>query len=162
MTKKNKLKPKPTIKKMKVPEKRELLDPKTGETIWVDSFVFEERDANFHKIWLWHIIQALDLIGNQKIKILTHILSNINADNLFIGTQRDIAEETETAKQTVTDTMNMLQQADIIKKRRSGVYFINPNTIFKGNNNKRMNILYQYHDTQTKPKKSKKTDEEKE
>ncbi|HDR8306450.1 TPA: replication/maintenance protein RepL, partial [Bacillus cereus] len=24
----------------------------------------EERDANFHKLWLGHIIQSLDLIGN--------------------------------------------------------------------------------------------------
>jgi DNA-binding transcriptional regulator YhcF (GntR family) len=150
MTKTNKRKSKPTTKNMKIPEQRELVDPKTGEKILVDSFVFEERDANFHKIWLWHIIQALDLIGNQKIKILSYILENVNADNLFIGTQRDIADATGTAKQTVTDTMNMLQQVDIIKMRQHGVYFVNPNAIFKGNSKKRMNILYQYYDVETK------------
>jgi hypothetical protein len=150
MTKTNKRKAKSTTKKLKINEPRLLVDPKTGEEIWVDSFVFEERDANFHKIWLWHIIQALDLIGNQKIKILSYILENIRPDNLFIGTQRFIAEATESSLKTVTDTLKMLHQADIIKMQHAGVYFVNPNTIFKGERKKRMNILYQYIDLKEK------------
>lgn len=153
MMKTDKRKAKPTSKKMKIAEERLLVDPKTGEEFRTNIFTFEERDANFHKIWLWHIIQALDLIGNQKIKILAHILENIRPDNLFIGTQRDIATATETAIQTVTITMKMLQQADILKMQQHGVYFINPNTIFKGNNEKRMNILYQYLDIKQTSKK---------
>jgi hypothetical protein len=131
---------------MKIEKERILVDKETGEEFPANYFEIEERDANFHKIWLWHIIQALDLIGNQKIKILSYILENIDTGNQFIGSQRIIAEETETSIQTVTITMKMLQETDIIKMRQHGVYYVNPNAIFKGDNKKRMNILYRYHD----------------
>jgi len=151
MTKTNK-KRQVTRKPIKVSERREIVDKQTGEV--VDEYVFkiEERDANFHKLWLWHLAAALDLIGNQKIKILSHILENTRQDNIFIGSQQAIADATETATQTVTITMKMLMVADIIKMQQRGVYMINPDVIFRGDAKKRMNILYEYHDTSKEKK----------
>jgi len=152
---KNKNKKAKTHKAFPVWHKEEVIDKETGELVDRYNVEMEERDANFHKIWLWHIAHVLDLLGSQKIKILSYILENTNSDNLFIGTQRAIAEKTETAKQTVTDTIHMLVGANIMKKQQSGVYLINPEVIFRGGTNKRMDILYRYHDTtkKTEPKK---------
>ena len=138
---------------MPVWHKEEVIDKETGELIARFKFEVEERDANFHKIWLYHIACVLDLIGNQKIRILSYILENTNSDNIFVGTQQIIVEETESSKQTVTDTIKMLVDANIMQKKHSGAYFINPNVIFRGRNNKRMDILYQYHDTSKKKEK---------
>ena len=38
----------------------------TGELKEMQVIDIEERDANFHKLWLGHILQSIDLIGNQK------------------------------------------------------------------------------------------------
>ena len=140
-----------TRKIIKVGGMREFIDPETGEKI--DQYVLnmEERDANFHKVWLWHLAEALELIGNQKMKILSYIFENAK-DNLFVGTQRMIAEATETAYQTVSITMKLLMEADIIKLRHAGVYLINSDVIFKGGTNKRMNILYEYYSVNKKSK----------
>lgn len=146
-----------TKKMIKVPKREEVIDPKTGQLVDRYTFEIEERDANFHKLWLWHIAAALDLIGNQKIKILSYILTNTNSDNIFIGTMRTIAEATESATKTVNDTVIMLLDADIIKRQQSGVYLINPEVIFKGGTNKRMDILYQYYTEPKKPGRPKKT-----
>ena len=154
MTKTNNKKQKITRKPMKITERKEFIDPETGEK--VDQYIYkmEERDANFHKLWLWHIAYALDLLGNQKIKVLSYILETMNTDNIFIGTQRAIAEQTGTSLETVNITMQMLLEADVLKKQQNGVYFINPEVIFKGGTNKRMDILYQYYTNE--PKKAKK------
>lgn len=142
-----------TVKPIKTFKRGEYVDPKTGELVERYSIEIENKDADFHKLWLWHIAAALELIGNQKIRILSYILENTREDNLFVGTQQMIGEATETSRQTVTLTMNMLKEADIIKMQHSGAYFINPEVIFKGTNNKRLEVLYQYHaPKQKKPK----------
>jgi len=154
MTKLKERKQSTTRKPMKITERKEFIDPMTGEKVNQYVFKLEERDANFYKLWLGHIITALDLIGNQKIRILSYILENINRDNIFIGTQRAIATETKTSTQTVTITLKALMDADIIKRQQSGVYLINPDVIFKGGTNARMDILYQYYNVDVKKKKN--------
>ena len=142
-----------TKKPMKNWHREEVIDPQTGELVDRYRFQIEEQDVNFHKLWLWHLATALELIGNQKIKILSHILTNINSDNLLIGTMRAIAEATESSTKTVNDTIQMLLDADVLRKRQAGVYFLNPEIMFRGGTNKRMDILYQYHDTSKKKEK---------
>ncbi|KKB33698.1 hypothetical protein QY97_03083 [Bacillus thermotolerans] len=104
----------------------------------------EERDANFHKMWLGHVLESLDMIGNQKIRVAMFIMNNVNSDNEFIMTYRIIAEKTGISLQTVSETMKALQESDFIKKIRNGYYRINPDVMFKGGKNKRMEILIRY------------------
>ena len=144
---------KETTKPIPVWHREEVIDPQTGEVIERYNVKIKERGANFHLMGLFHMTAALDLFGNQKTKILSYILENTNSDNIFLGTQRTIAEKTETSVNTVNSTIQMLVNADIMQKKHSGVYFINPNVIFKGGTNKRMDILYQYHDTSKKKEK---------
>jgi len=161
MTKTNEKKQHVTRKPIKISERKELVDPATGELIDQYIIKIEDRDANFHKLWLWHIASALELIGNQKIKILSHILESMNTDNLFIGTNRAIAEKTETSTKTVNITLKMLMEADILRThQQAGVYLINPDVIFRGGTNKRMDILYQYYQEELKPKPKKKGKEQ--
>jgi DNA-binding transcriptional regulator YhcF (GntR family) len=133
-----------TRKKTKFIGNRNLIDQQTGEVITVQEVSIEERDANFHKIWMSHVIQALDLIGNQKIKILNILLENANKENLVIMTQRKISDISKVSYKTVAITMKMLQDSDFIIKKQSGVYFINPEMIFKGGSGERMRILFDY------------------
>lgn len=133
-----------TRKKTKVIGTKTFIDADTGELNEMHVISIEERDANFHKIWLGHIVQALDLIGNQKIKVVNYILTNLNSDNLFIKTQRDVAEELKISYRTVALTFKALQAADFMRQPKRGIYQINPNVIFKGGKEKRLNILLQY------------------
>src|SRR5699024_4990247 len=137
-------KPNTTRKKVKFLGTKEFIDASTGEKETMQVTNIEERDANFHKIWLGHMLEILDMIGNQKIRVAMFIMENINKENELIMTYRVIAEKTNTSLQTVSETMKALQESNLLSKIRNGYYRVNPDVIFKGGRNDRMNVLLRY------------------
>ena len=137
-------KPNTTRKKVKFLGIKEFIDASTGEKETMQVTNIEERDANFHKIWLGHMLESLDMIGNQKIRVAMFIMENINKENELIMTYRVIAEKTNTSLQTVSETMKALQESNLLSKIRNGYYRVNPDVIFKGGRNDRMNVLLRY------------------
>src|SRR5699024_7622451 len=131
-------------KKVKFLGTKEFIDASTGEKETMQVTNIEERDANFHKIWLGHMLESLDMIGNQKIRVAMFIMENINKENELIMTYRVIAEKTNTSLQTVSETMKALQESNLLSKIRNGYYRVYPDFIFKGGRNDRMNVLLRY------------------
>ena len=113
----------------------------------------EERDANFHKIWLSHILNSIDLIGNQKTKLAFWILDNIDSENQLIMTQRKIAKNSGISLYTVSETLKVLMDSNFLQKINSGAYRVNPNVLWKGGKSARMNILFKYHQNEKTDKK---------
>lgn len=104
----------------------------------------EEVDINWDKIWLGEVMEALEQVGNKKIKVANYILTHRDkVTNFLIQTQREIAEACGVSKQTVTSTLKALEMADLIVAK-SGVYQVNPDRIAYGKHNKRMAILRIY------------------
>lgn len=120
------------------------INQQTGELQEMQVINIEERDANFHKIWLGHMVQTLDMLGNKKIKVLNYILQNLTEENLFIMTQRQLAKKLEISLDTVISTMRILQETAFLNLIQSGVYRVSPNAIFKGGKSNRLNVLYKY------------------
>lgn len=133
-----------TRRKLKVIGTETYINQQTGEIQEMQVINIEERDANFHKIWLGHIVQALDMLGNKKIKVLNYILQNLTEENLFIMTQRQLAKKLEVSLDTVISAIRILQEAKFLKLIQSGVYRISPDAIFKGGKTNRLNVLYKY------------------
>lgn len=97
-----------TRKKMKIIGKETYINQKTGEINEMQVIDIEERDANFHKIWLKHILTSIDLIGNQKMKLAFWILDNMDSENQLIMSQREMARKNEISTKTVTQTLKIL------------------------------------------------------
>lgn len=135
---------KTTRKKVKVLGTQSYINTNTGEVEEMQVTSIEERDANFHKIWLGHLLESLDMIGNQKIRVAMFIMNNLNSENEFLMTHRIIADKTGISVKTVTETMKILQESGFLNKIRNGYYRINPDIIFKGGKENRMNILIKY------------------
>ena len=134
-----------TRKKVKVIGHQEYINRDTGEIENMQVVNIEERDANFHKLWLGHILQSIDLIGNQKTKLAFWILDNLNSENQLIMTQRKIAEKSGISYQTVSFTIKALIDSNFLMKINSGAYRVKPDVLFKGGKNNRLNVLLQYH-----------------
>ncbi|WP_026747106.1 replication/maintenance protein RepL [Listeria monocytogenes] len=139
-----------TRKKIKVIGTETYIKQDTGEIKEMNVINVEERDANFHKLWLGHIIQSLDLIGNKKIKVLNFIMNNLNSENYFLMTQQEMEKELGISRKTISDTMKALQESDFLTLVRSGTYRINPDVLFKGGKNNRLSVLIEYHDQKNK------------
>lgn len=134
-----------TSKKQKFIRSKVLYD-ENGEAIPFQEVMVEERDFNFHKVWLHHFINSLDSISNQKLKLAFWIVDNLNCDNQLIMTQRKISEKTGMSLYTVVNTMKALQEGEppFLIRINSGAYQVNPDIIWKGNHSKRMGIVYDY------------------
>ena len=144
---------KTTRRKMKIVGKQAYIDQETGEMNEVQVIDIEERDANFHKIWLSHILNSIDLIGNQKTKLAFWILDNIDSENQLIMTQRKIAKNSGISLYTVSETFKVLMDSNFLQKINSGAYRVNPNILWKGGKSARMNILFKYHQNEKTDKK---------
>lgn len=133
----------------------------TGEVQEFDVIEQTDKDFNFDKLWLGHILNSLDIIGNKKIKVLNWLLENKNSQNQILGTQREIAEKTKVSTPVVTETMGMLIDTNLLKKVRNGLYMLNPDVLFKGGNKQRLNILMKYKEISEFDEKGKRIEDQK-
>ena len=138
------VKPTATAKKLKIEGKRTYVDCETGELINCRVVRIVDADANFEKLWLGHILEAIDEIGNAKMKVLMFLLSNRDKHtNSIITTNRKLAEATGISLDTVSRTLIALKKNKIIT-RTTGVIFLNPDVVFKGSRQHRMNVMIRY------------------
>lgn len=131
--------------------KKILIDKETGEETEVLNVVREGKDINFDRIFLGQIIEAVGEIGNAKIKLLLYLFTQKNNENIIVKTQRKMCEETGLSTQTVSATIKSLMTFNFLIKVNSGAYMINPDMIFKGSADRRMDILLTYKQTKSDP-----------
>lgn len=137
-----------TTKKVKYVGTQEFINTATGEFEKFNVTNIEERDFNFHKVWMRNFISTLDIVGNQKTKLCFWIIDNLNKENQLSYTYRQISEKTKISLETVRVTMGILLDADFLRRQNQGCYIVNPDIIFKGTRNGRLNILNQYQDAE--------------
>ncbi|MBO5364059.1 MAG: replication/maintenance protein RepL [Clostridia bacterium] len=133
-----------TRKKVKVIGTETYIKQETGELTEMQVVSIEERDANFHKIWLEHIIHSMDIIGNQKIRFAFWLIDQMNSDNQITMTYRQMSDKSGVSLDTVQRTIKALTDSGFLKRYNIGVYQVNPDVIFKGGKNSRMNVLLEY------------------
>lgn len=133
-----------TSKKTKVVGTETYINNRTGEYEDFQVIRMEDTDFDFEKLWLGHLLSAIDEFSNQKMKILTHLLKKRErSNNVVIATIQNICDQTGISKQTVVDTLKVLEKNEVIR-RKTGVIFINPSIIFRGSHANRMRVLLDY------------------
>lgn len=137
---------KQTEKKQKLIGIQEYLNPNTGELVPMQVLSVEDKDFNFHKVWLQHLVNSLDSISNQKLRLAFWIIESLNKENQLVMTQRQIAERSGMSLKTVQRTMKALQEGEpkFLIRINSGAYMVNPNIIWKGSHASRMGIIFDY------------------
>ncbi len=137
----------PTSKKQKILKGVEyFINKDTGEEIPFVVQSVEDRDFNFHKVWLRNVVTAFQEITNKKMVLAFWIIEHLNKENQLVMPIRQIAEETGISHKTVGMTISALQKGEcpFLVKVQSGVYMVNPDVIYKGSHSNRMGILYDY------------------
>lgn len=133
-----------TQKKVKCIGTQQYINAETGEIEDFQVTNVEERDFNFHKVWMKNFINTLDIVGNQKSKLCFWIIDNLNKENQLCMTYRQISEKSGISLETVRITMNMLINANFIRRYNQGCYVVNPDVIYKGTRTGRLNVLNTY------------------
>lgn len=125
------------------PTKTELMNTSTGELLHVDEITKTVTGAkNFWKVYLNDFLAVLGIVDSKQLDVFIYIADNTSpSNNLFLGSQREIAEAVGCNRGTVNTILQKLQKQGFVKKVRGGVYFVNPNIMMKGNDNKRQMLL---------------------
>lgn len=127
-------------------KKRNLIDQDTGELVTVDQITKRIYGTkNFWKCYLMDFLTVLGIIDSKQLDIFVYICENTSeSNNLFIGTYKKIAADVGASSRTIATIMKKLQEVNFIKKVQSGVWFVNPNILMKGNDHKRQILLNYY------------------
>lgn len=127
-------------------KKKHLIDTDTGEDIFVDQITKRVYGTkNFWKCYLMDFLSVLGIFDSKQVDIFIYIVENTNqSNNTFIGTYKKIAKDVNVCEATISKIMKKLQDNGFIKRVQNGVWFVNPNILMKGNDQKRQILLSYY------------------
>lgn len=123
------------------------INQRTGEIVEAQTLTKEvggDVDVGFHKLWIGHILETIDEVGNAKVKVLFWLMRNMDGNNMVKATVRQIAERSQVGEATVKRLMAALRKADVVRLEYGGRWILNPAVTFKGGHTKRMNVLIRY------------------
>ncbi|MGG0741169.1 replication/maintenance protein RepL [Niallia taxi] len=125
------------------------IDTETGEKINVEQITKRAYgQKQFWKIYLMDFLQVLGVLDSKQVDVFVYILENTEqANNTFIGSQRDIAKECGVSLDTVSRIMRKLQENGFVKQIKRSVYQISPNIMMKGSEHKKSLLLNYYDDS---------------
>src|SRR5699024_11526810 len=93
---------------------------------------------------LTYIIHIIDNRGNRKIQVLKYILKNMEkTTNTLIITTTKLAKKSKVSRQTVSDTLKILEESQIIA-RKTGAIMIHSNLVHRGNHSKEKYLLARF------------------
>lgn len=134
-------------------EKRELIDPDTGEIKNVDHVIKKVSSTrNFWKCYLMDFLCVLGIVDSKQIDVFIYIVENTDpSNNTFLGSHSKIGAGTGISKSTIVRTMKKLQENNFIRKvQHGGVWQVNPNVLMKGNDRKRHILLSYFNEEKSK------------
>lgn len=131
-------------------KQRRLIDEQTGEVFEVDQVTKRSYgQKQFWKVYLLDFLQILGVLESKQLDVLIYILENTEqANNTFIGSQRDIAKNVNVSLDTVSRIMKKLQEKKFIVQIKRSVYQISPLIMMKGSENKKQLLLNYYQETE--------------
>lgn len=128
-----------------------------GDTEVIETEIYKKYygGPHFYRVWLSDLLYHLNLISNSRqMDVLFYILDNVNSDNIFIGTNRDIAVKTKASTKTVNAILKKMVKNDLMTVVQRGVYMIKPTLLMKGDNIKKRKLTIEYEDLGEKKAKA--------
>lgn len=129
---------------------KDLYDPSTGEIVTARQTTIQEGDFNFHKIWWGNFMETTKEVGNKKIAVMMWLIfSAQKGTNRIYLTQQQIANGCGVSLRTVSSTIADLKESGFLKLAE-GYILINPDVIFRGSYEKRMDAQREWRNLQIK------------
>lgn len=107
--------------------RKRLIDVDTGEVNEFDAYVKKVgRNEPFMISYMQEIMKFIDVLGNRKMAVVKYVFKHMTkADNSLRITTVELAKKVGVSRQTVSDTLKILEQAKLIK-RKVGIIMVNP------------------------------------
>lgn len=113
------------------------INERTGERIQARTVLKEVKRDNFEILYLSYMCDLFDKLGGKKYQVLKYLLANKDYNNVILASTRELSIKCKVSKQTVTDTLKILKDLNIITTRTGAIMlnakFINHGSIHKEN-----------------------------
>lgn len=119
------------------------INQRTGEIIEADQVIKKVPRNGFEITYLSYFFDLFDKLGGQKYKIFKYIIKNKSPENTLIITTRELAEKTKTSLPTVSATLKLLKESNLIQQR-TGAIMINPKIAHRGSDKKEAFLLTKF------------------
>lgn len=100
-------------------------------------------DTHYHLVTLESICDILNMISEEKGKVFSYILRNIDKKNVLEKTMQEISDGTGIDAGAVKETVNMLVDYGYAVKTENG-FMINPRLVHKGDSTEEIKVFKEY------------------
>lgn len=114
-----------------------------GDTIECDQVLKKVERQGFEITYLSYFFDLFDKLGGQKYKVLKYIIEHKNAENQLIITNRELAKKCEVGINTVTETLKLLREANLIRTRHGSIMLV-PKLAHRGSSKKELYLMQKF------------------
>lgn len=101
--------------------------------------------ANFMITYLSEVVNLIDTLGNKKMQVVKYILKEMEkSNNILVITSRELSQKCNVSLQTVTDTLKLLEGANLIQ-RRVGSIMLKPRLMNNRSAKKEATMMTKYY-----------------
>ena len=127
---------------------RTFTDNDTGEVFEAEQIIKRfYGQKQFWKVYLSDFLDILGILQSKQVDILVYIIENTDSStNLFLGTYKKIAKNTNTSEPTIATVMKKLQDNKFIKKIQNGAWQVSPRIMMKGSDFKKSLLINYYNE----------------
>lgn len=120
------------------------VNQRTGEAVEADQVVKKVDRTGFEITYLMYFMELFDKLGGQKYKVVRYILENRSkAENTLIITTEELAKKSKVSRQTVSDALKIMENANLIK-RRTGAIMVNAQLVHRGSVGKERYLMQKF------------------
>ena len=127
---------------------RTFTDNDTGEVFEAEQIIKRfYGQKQFWKVYLSDSLEILVILQSKQVDILVYVIENTDSStNLFLGTYKKIAKNTNTSEPTIATVMKKLQDNKFIKKIQNGAWQVSPRIMMKGSEFKKSLLINYYNE----------------
>lgn len=114
-----------------------------SEPIEAEQIVKKVPRNGFEITYLAYFCDLFDKLGGKKYVVFKYIIENKNTENQLIITNRELAQKCNVGINTVTDTLKLLKEANLISVR-TGAIMLLPKLAHRGGDKKEAYLMQKF------------------
>ena len=114
-----------------------------GDPILADEVVTTVKRSGFEITYLAYFCDLFEQLGGRKYKVFKYIIENKNMENQLIITNRELAEKTKTSTKTVSETLKLLREKNLISTRIGSIMLL-PKLAHRGSDKKEAYLMRKF------------------
>lgn len=117
---------------------------RTGEVFKANNVMKKVNRNGFEITYLINFFELFDKLGGQKYQVAKYILKHRSkSENTLIITTQELAKKTKVSRQTVSDTLKIMEEAKLISRKR-GAIMVSAKLIHRGTSGKEFYLMEKF------------------